>query len=237
MEPDTKLALKAELSSITKQKIKNRCQDMESRLKTHRGGLPKVNHGNLNSHTTTVSPDMIISYLQQTVRDYLERWENIERLVEVSEGQNKYTLNLFHEIFKAHILIFKGVLDATKIIERRPWDLIQEGLTWALRDEQYTQTSDPELIDGFFNVVSKQWNYTQDKKRPFFGRHKSMLTLATQRGLYHYLEGKLSLKNAMHTGDFPRSLLDYALCSYNGMVRLETFVSIDRGCIHLTQTR
>lgn len=221
-EEDETLALKAEPGFMVKEKIINRCQDMEVRLKTRCGGLLEVNYGNQDPSTRTVSPDMTISYLHRTVRDYLELWETRQRLVDVSDGQQKNSFSASHAIFKAHILMLKA-LDATNIIERPPWQLIEDSLTWARRHERDTQASDPELVDEFYNVAHKQWNDTRYNQRPFFKQHESMLTLATQCGLYHYLEAKLSQQNIIGTLGLPRSLLDYALRPDK---ETETFVSV-----------
>jgi hypothetical protein len=221
-ERDSTLVLDTKIGFITKQEILQRCKEMEIRLRTRCGGLLEVQYGRQSMYTKTVLPDMTVSYLHRTVKDYLELQETRQKLADQTGGHQKDAFNASHAIFKAHILMLKAI-DATTITERPPRGLIEDTITWARRAERETQTSQPEFFDEFYNLTCKFW------KRPhehlFFQQQKSALTLATQCGLYHYLDIKLSENGAItssyHRGS--RSLLDYALVPAR---ETETFISV-----------
>jgi hypothetical protein len=205
-EKDTKLALTARGNFLTDKGVLNRCKKMEIVLRTRCGGLLEVQYGKLNPSQSAVSPEMKIGYLHRTVKDFLETRDS---RAELSDRTGSNTRNGFHPtqaIFRAHILALK-VVDVAG--ERLPWVLIEEALTWACRAEIGTATGQPEYLDEFYKTASQSWSGPSWR---FFEKQKSMLSLASQISLYHYLDEKLSEDNVLaHEDTKQRPLLDYAL--------------------------
>lgn len=142
-ERDITLALEATPGFLTKEKVATRCQRMEVDLRVRCGGLLEVQYGIQDPSTTTLSSEMIVTYLHRTVKDYLELRDVRQKLADRTGSQhNTFTASV--AIFKAHILLLKA-LEATGIIDRPPWEQLEDAIMWARRAERDTLTSQPEL--------------------------------------------------------------------------------------------
>jgi hypothetical protein len=215
-ERDTALALEAAPGFLTKEKITTRCQRMQVDLRVRCGGLLEVQYGMRDPSTTTISSEMIVTYLHRTVKDYLELRDVRQKLAD-RIGTQRGTFTASVAIFKAHILLLKA-LDATGIVDRPPWTVFEDTIMWARRAERDTLTSQPELVEEFYGVACKIRGEIDDFsghslqiKHDFFQKQESALSLAARCGLYHYLEAKLSRGGVISTWNQKRSLLDYAL--------------------------
>lgn len=209
IERDSALAVRARVGFLTAAQVLSRCKRMEVILRTRCGGLLEVQYGRLGSYEAEVAPEMKVSYLHRTVGDFLGLRETRRQLSDRTGGNAKDAFKPSVAIVKAYILVLKA-LDATNIIERPAWSLINGTLTYARRAEQDTQTGEPALLDEFFEVASQMWHHCHNCGS-FFKQHASMLTLATQCGLNYYLRSKLSEDNIIGRETHPRPLLDYAL--------------------------
>jgi hypothetical protein len=203
---DTKLALTARCNFLKEKGVLNLCKKTEIILRTRCGGLLEVQYGKLNPSQSAVSPEMKIGYLHRTVKDFLETRDSRAELSDRTGSNTKDGFHPTQAIFRAHILALKTV-DAAG--ERRPWSLIEEALTWACRAEIDTGAGQWEYVDEFYKTASQSWSGPTWR---FFEKQKSMLSLASQIGLYHYLDEKLSVDNVLAHEDIKqRPLLDYAL--------------------------
>lgn len=225
LDRDATLALQAKVGFLKRDQAVERCKDMEIRLRTRCGGLLEVQYGHRNPQTTIVSPDMTVSYLHRTVKDYMELRETRQGLEDETGGQTKDAFKPSFAILKAHLLTLKA-LDAARIAERPPWALTEEAMIWAYRAEQETQTAQPEVLDEFGTTLCQICSDTRfsANRDEFFQRKEPMMTLASQHGLYRYLDAKLSQNNVMIGWNHSPSLLSYARSSQGNW---ETFVSPD----------
>ena len=222
---DTTLALRAKVGFLTREQAVERCKDMEIRLRTRCGGLLEVQYGHRNPQTTMVSPDMTVSYLHRTVKDYLELRETRQKLEDETGGRKKDAFNASHAILKAHLLVLKA-LESARVVERPPWALTEEAMIWAHRAEQETETAYPEILDEFCNILchicsDRRFSANRDE---FFLRKEPMMTLASQFGLHRYLDAKLSHHNVITGWDHHPSLLDYAMTPHGNW---ETYISVE----------
>ncbi|KUJ19524.1 uncharacterized protein LY89DRAFT_642613, partial [Mollisia scopiformis] len=106
-ERDTNLAFEAELGFMTFQQVMDRCKDMERRLGTRCGGLLEVqyrhdydNHDLSYEAGLYVSPNMTITYLHRTVKDFLELPETRRLLADRASGPQTNTFNTIHAFFR-----------------------------------------------------------------------------------------------------------------------------------------
>ncbi|RFU33672.1 hypothetical protein B7463_g2672, partial [Scytalidium lignicola] len=211
-ERDSTLALKARYGFMTQKDVISRCTIMEIHLRTRCGGLVEVQYGNQDPYKTTVGPEMKVGYLHRTVKDYLEFRETRKMLADRTGGQQKDAFSVSRALFKAHHLRLKA-FDTANINKYLPWIQLRDTISWARRTEHDTRKGWPELLDEFYKVAYQLWShaYSRGARKDFFQQQESMETPATQCGLYHYLDAKLSQVNAVTMTRLQRSLLDYAL--------------------------
>jgi hypothetical protein len=114
--------------------------------------------------------------------------------------------------------------DATKKRKAPFWLLMDGVLTYARRAEKDTQTGHPALLDEFYKIFSNLWGIYSSHRSPIFLQQDSMMTLASQCGLHHYLRMKLAADNIIPHKKDKRPLLDYALVPIAGA---PLFLSVD----------
>ena len=72
IERDPALAIAAPMGVLSKAQVLSRCKRMEVVSRTRCGGLLEVQYGSLDPYDSETAPEMKVSYLHRTVKDFLE---------------------------------------------------------------------------------------------------------------------------------------------------------------------
>lgn len=102
MERDPALAIAAPIGFLSKAQVLSRCKRMEVVLRTRCGGLLEVQYGGLDPYDSEIAPEMKVSYLHRTVKDFLELRETRRELLVRIGGDAKTA-------FKPSFAIFQGI--------------------------------------------------------------------------------------------------------------------------------
>lgn len=171
--------------------IVQQAKRMDILLKTRCGGLLEVQYGRLKS--TALSPDMKVTYLHRTAREFLEAWETRQVLLGRTRGPDKPT-------FQPAVAIFKSIVLVSREHTRDGKDGVGwkgQYWTYARRIDFNKQVPIPELI-----------NLLETYSHVLPGN--SLLPSAVECGLGRYLETKLK-DPSVNQEEGPRPLIDHAI--------------------------
>jgi hypothetical protein len=189
--------------------IQARSEALDARLKSRTAGLVEVQRNQLD--IKTVSPDMKVSYLHRTVRDFLESRETRDVLLHRTGGtaENAY---LPIQIILTGITSHLAMINESRYFP--PEDLNLQGFAYARRADVDSRISIVQLYDRFHAVLNN--------KRPVGARWGIKLEDAVQFGLFHYMRLTLQDPAASCSPTEKARLLKISVCPAS-----EEFLSID----------
>ncbi|KAI9729191.1 MAG: hypothetical protein M1834_007098 [Cirrosporium novae-zelandiae] len=203
MEEDQDLALKAKANFLSTSEMVSKCKEMEVRLRTRCGGLLEVQLEDAKSDKVT--PNMSVTYLHRTVRDFLVEKQTRAALVDWTGGTAANAFNANVALMNANLLRLKLVGGS----KRAAIEFTNGVLAYARRCEAEKFPANVKFLDEFWRIggpLLRQYTTALGS-----GDIASMMSLATQCGLNSYLRSKLaSNKDLLHLQS-GRSLLDIAI--------------------------
>jgi len=219
-EENPDLAQKAQINFLTECEVLELCKEMDIRLASQCGGLLETQFGD----SEVMSPELKVTYLHRTVKDFLDRSDTRTTIVRWTGGRSSFNADL--AIFKSHVLQPKarspfptstamrcgGEIEREELYEKslnisKP--LVQSLFTYALRVESSGNGPQLELLEQFEEAIQFRWSESGCKSR---GSPYPMLIEAVQSGCHHYLSQKLALDTTIPRRLFFGSdLLEYAL--------------------------
>lgn len=193
-EEDFDLVYKAKPGFFSQNTILNGIGDTDLRLRSRCGGLLETQFG--KSSLKEIQPEMPVSYIHRTVRDYLDSTGIRHVLSDQTGGLSAGSFNPNIALMRAYLLRLKTT-DMILANAAAAKDLMDAFITHARRAESDLCESDNGLLDEFF-YFSTGWLETvfsdahQVKERATEILGKDPATFAIKTGLCHYLQAQLS---------------------------------------------
>lgn len=222
-EKDSDLAITAQMRFLEQAEVYSRCQRMMYQLVSRCGGLLEVQNG--DHPRDEVTPNMKVSYMHRTVKDYLEKNDTRVLLRCRTGGASASPFDPNLAILRSYVLQLK-VLDFAVPADQDPssnaWDYIHSAIRHARRvdtDSRFEPDSlsaHVALLDQLY-TTALYWvrrRIPSDSREAIFRSSSSAYTFAVECGLHQYLNAKLDKDNIIPKEKFGwKSLLDAALVS------------------------
>lgn len=205
------------VQSTNKKTLSNKCEIMAARLKVWTAGLLEV-RGSETAHVEVSGvfvpkPHAKIQYLHRTVRDFLEKRDEWDKIVSRTKGTS----------FEPYSALLGAAILELKTSSAGMWPELAPLLTFAMHAGFVTGHANTKLLDELDRVMEFQFrtqrqedglhwaNYdTIHTLNPKY-QHDSFLSLAVQFSLWGYIQEKLKGNKYLLVNSRGRPLLDSAV--------------------------
>ncbi|CZR53588.1 uncharacterized protein PAC_03468 [Phialocephala subalpina] len=209
-EEDSDLVFKAEMGWLSKDETNTGIFETDLRLRSRCGGLLETRFGKSSLHQ--IQPEMPVSFIHRTVRDYLDGAGIRHILSDRTGGLSAGSFNPNIALMRAYILHLKHT-EPTSTNSRLAQEFMGAFITHARRAERDLCQPNTELIDHF-SITCKTWigaaglNEQLSSTDNALSYNENTAILAIKCGLPNYLRAQLD--EDLVKAD--RGLLDLALC-------------------------
>jgi len=218
-EEDKDLALKSAPMFLSMEAIIDGICATDLKLRSRCGGLLETKFG--KSSIKDLAPDMNVTYIHRTVKDYLEGTGIRHILSDRTGGLSPDAFNPHLALMRAYILQLKALECVSSNMDRAE-QLINDVVSYARRVELDICQPNTELLDSFFQTSTSWWhqaNDTASTTRECILLDESLITLSIRCGLHEFLKARLLSTDTLADA----RMLNRALCP---ALREHKFVSI-----------
>jgi hypothetical protein len=191
-EEDEGLATTAAPMFLSQEDICNGICEIDLMLRSRCGGLLETQFG--KSGIKDIAPEMSVSYIHRTVKDYLEGTGIRHILSDRTGGLSANAFNPHLALMRAYVLQLK-LLECVPSNRQRAEQLINDVISYARRVESDLTEPNTDLMDGFFDMATKWWQRanvgTHTVQRECVLSSETIITLAIKCGLHELLKAKL----------------------------------------------
>ena len=192
-EEDESLVKAAAPMFLSEEKISDGICEIDLRLRSRCGGLLETQFG--KSFIKEIAPEMNVSYIHRTVRDYLEGTGIRHILSDRTGGLSTFNPHL--ALMRAYILQLK-VLTCVPSNRDSAEHLVHDIISYARRVELELCEPNMELMSCFFDTATRWWQRANNGEKmmgDFILPDENIITLAIKCGLHELLRAQLISTN------------------------------------------